>query len=177
MGSRVRGRCLQKTRFHRPSDRFLRDWGHPCWYQRAQPLVRLRADVLTRLGRSPTTTRSVNPWDSRTFHSLSVFDPPLNVALRFTFEIEHPRCQGSKYAQKVTDIPQTKRMITDEEVTFVHPDDLDLYNAWDSRAFEVQVANHELLGHGSGKLFQEGADGKKNFDPEKVINPLTHQPM
>ncbi|KAF9653115.1 aflatoxin-detoxifizyme [Thelephora ganbajun] len=60
-----------------------------------------------------------------------------------------------------------------EEVTFIHPDDLELYNSWDSRAFEVQVANHELLGHGSGKLFQEDANGKKNFDPQKVINPLT----
>ena len=56
----------------------------------------------------------------------------------------------------------------DEELTFIHPDDVELYNAWDSRAFELQVANHELLGHGSGKLFQESADGKKNFDPEKV---------
>jgi len=64
-----------------------------------------------------------------------------------------------------------------EEVTFVHPDDLELYNSWDSRAFEVQVANHELLGHGSGKLFQEDATGKKNFDPEKVVNPLTGQPI
>ncbi|KAL4075542.1 peptidase family M49-domain-containing protein [Scleroderma citrinum] len=60
-----------------------------------------------------------------------------------------------------------------EVVTFIHPDDLNLYNALDSRAFELQVANHELLGHGSGKLFQEAADGSKNFDPEKVINPLT----
>ncbi|KAL4251709.1 Dipeptidyl peptidase 3 [Abortiporus biennis] len=60
-----------------------------------------------------------------------------------------------------------------EEVTFIHPDDLDLYNKWDSKAFDLQVANHELLGHGSGKLFQEEADGKKNFDPEKIINPLT----
>ncbi|KAJ3483997.1 hypothetical protein NLI96_g5928 [Meripilus lineatus] len=64
-----------------------------------------------------------------------------------------------------------------EELTFIHPDDAALYNAWDSRAFEVQVANHELLGHGSGKLFQEGPDGKKNFDPEKVINPLTGKPV
>ncbi|THH01420.1 hypothetical protein EW026_g1264 [Hermanssonia centrifuga] len=64
-----------------------------------------------------------------------------------------------------------------EELTFIHPDDAELYNAWDSRAFELQVANHELLGHGSGKLFQEDADGKKNFDPEKIINPLTGKPI
>jgi len=62
-----------------------------------------------------------------------------------------------------------------EELTFVHPDDVKLYNEWDSRAFELQVANHELLGHGSGKLFEEYPDGTKNFDPEKVINPLTGQ--
>lgn len=65
----------------------------------------------------------------------------------------------------------------DEELTFIHPDDAALYNAWDSRAFEVQVANHELLGHGSGKLFQEGPDGKKNFDHEKVGHmELAHSP-
>ncbi|KAF9532974.1 aflatoxin-detoxifizyme [Crepidotus variabilis] len=60
-----------------------------------------------------------------------------------------------------------------EELTFIHPDDVKLYNEWDSRAFELQVANHELLGHGSGKLFEEYPDGTKNFDPAKVINPLT----
>lgn len=64
-----------------------------------------------------------------------------------------------------------------EELTFIHPDDVKLYNAWDGRAFELQVANHELLGHGSGKLFKEDEDGKKNFDPEKVINPLTGKPV
>ncbi|KAJ6547558.1 aflatoxin-detoxifizyme [Mycena capillaripes] len=65
----------------------------------------------------------------------------------------------------------------DEELTFIHPDDEALYNEWDGRAFELQVANHELLGHGSGKLFQEDASGKKNFSPEKVINPLTGKPI
>ncbi|KAI0082668.1 aflatoxin-detoxifizyme [Panus rudis PR-1116 ss-1] len=64
-----------------------------------------------------------------------------------------------------------------EELTFIHPDDAALYNAWDDRAFELQVANHELLGHGSGKLFTEDENGKKNFDPEKVINPLTGKPI
>ncbi|KAF9236417.1 peptidase family M49-domain-containing protein [Melanogaster broomeanus] len=62
----------------------------------------------------------------------------------------------------------------DEEITFIHESDLELYNKWDSRAFELQVANHELLGHGSGKLFQEQSDGTFNFDPE-TINPLTGQ--
>lgn len=65
-----------------------------------------------------------------------------------------------------------KRWLTysslDEELTFIHPDDVELYHAWDGRAFELQVANHELLGHGSGKLFEEYADGSKNFDPSKV---------
>jgi len=60
------------------------------------------------------------------------------------------------------------RSSLDEELTFIHPDDVDLYNTWDSRAFELQVANHELLGHGTGKLFEEGPDGKKNFDPTKA---------
>ncbi|KAG6849579.1 hypothetical protein H0H93_007282 [Arthromyces matolae] len=60
-----------------------------------------------------------------------------------------------------------------EELTFIHPDDVDLYNEWDSRAFELQVANHELLGHGSGKLFEEKPDGTKNFDQSKVSFSLS----
>lgn len=51
---------------------------------------------------------------------------------------------------------------------FVHPDDAAVYNEWDIRASEVAVATHELLGHGSGKLFTEDADGKRNFDADKV---------
>ncbi|KAJ4481110.1 aflatoxin-detoxifizyme [Lentinula aciculospora] len=63
-----------------------------------------------------------------------------------------------------------------DELTFIHPDDVKLYNEWDSRAFELQVANHELLGHGSGKLLKEHADGTKNFD-SSIINPLTGKPV
>jgi hypothetical protein len=84
---------------------------------------------------------------------------------RFT---EHSRCEGSQYIQYHLCSTGADTLL-DEELTFIHPNDVDLYNQWDSRAFELQVANHELLGHGSGKLFQEDADGKKNFDPEKVL--------
>jgi dipeptidyl-peptidase-3 len=38
------------------------------------------------------------------------------------------------------------------------------------------VGIHELLGHGTGKLFQENAKGEKNF-PADFIHPLTGQPL
>lgn len=43
-------------------------------------------------------------------------------------------------------------------------------------AFEVGVGLHELLGHGSGKLFQKSAEGKLNF-PADIVNPLTEKPV
>ncbi|PLW35306.1 hypothetical protein PCANC_16424 [Puccinia coronata f. sp. avenae] len=60
-----------------------------------------------------------------------------------------------------------------EEITFVHPSERELFSEWDTRTFDLQVANHELLGHGSGKLLQENKDGTFNFDPKTTINPLT----
>lgn len=61
----------------------------------------------------------------------------------------------------------------DSKVTFLRPEDKDLFVKYKIASFEVQVGLHELLGHGSGKLLQEDINGKLNFDVDSVKDPKT----
>ena len=65
-----------------------------------------------------------------------------------------------------------------EAIPFIKDSDLEVYRENRDPAFEVQVGLHELLGHGCGKLLQETAPGKYNFDhAHPPTNPLTNKPI
>ncbi|EJT73442.1 dipeptidyl-peptidase 3 [Gaeumannomyces tritici R3-111a-1] len=65
-----------------------------------------------------------------------------------------------------------------EKIPFIADEDLEVYKKYRDDSFEVQVGLHELTGHGCGKLLQETAPGKYNFDiNQPPISPITNKPV
>lgn len=63
--------------------------------------------------------------------------------------------------------------MTDDKTPFLSPQDENLMMKYKLQSLEVQVALHELLGHGSGKMLKQLGPNSYNFDHEHLINPLT----
>jgi len=65
-----------------------------------------------------------------------------------------------------------------EKIPFIKEEDLPVYTKNRDAAFEVQVGIHELLGHGTGKLLNEHADGSFDFNKDSPpVNPITKKPI
>jgi dipeptidyl-peptidase-3 len=62
-------------------------------------------------------------------------------------------------------------------VTFITEADQALFKALKAEAFEVQVGIHELLGHGSGKLFHQGTPDVAALVAAKALHPITGEPI
>lgn len=61
-----------------------------------------------------------------------------------------------------------------EKLLHITENDWELFKQHFVDATSVNVGVHELLGHGTGKLFMQFEDGTKNFD-ENIIDPISHE--
>ncbi len=65
-----------------------------------------------------------------------------------------------------------------EDIPFIKEEELEFFRAHRGKGLEVLIACHELLGHGSGRLFTESTPGNYNFDIQnRPINPITGIPI
>ena len=60
---------------------------------------------------------------------------------------------------------------------FCKQEDQEVLVQYGKPAMVLMVAGHELLGHGSGLLLRQTGENQYNFEKEKLINPLTNQPV
>ena len=66
--------------------------------------------------------------------------------------------------------PQPKK----ETIQFLKEEDKDLMVKYSKESLTLIVALHELLGHGTGKLFTKNAEtGEYNFPQAELKNPYT----
>ena len=65
----------------------------------------------------------------------------------------------------------------DKPISFIAESDQALFKQYKSESFEVQVGIHELLGHGSGKLYHQNTDDAARLVASGMKHPITGAPI
>ncbi|RKO98107.1 hypothetical protein CXG81DRAFT_8651 [Caulochytrium protostelioides] len=143
--------------------------------QRFQALVDRAPEFLVKLPWGPDFEKA--KFNKPDFTSLEVVtfctsgNPPAGI------NIPNPDWIREKFGFKNVSLANVMSAKTANEViTFVPVEQRARFDQWRGPAFDVQVGLHELLGHGSAKLFTEEADGTCNFSRD-LIHPLTGKPI
>lgn len=63
--------------------------------------------------------------------------------------------------------------IPHQKIEFLSDEDEKLYKEYLAESYTVQIALHELLGHGSGKLLRRDENGTFNFDKANLKDMLS----
>ena len=126
MASCLRERQLPQARLYFSGHRHLRLQRHPSWNQHPQLWVGS--------------------------HELTHLPPLIPPSILYSLDDEIRQNEGFKNVSLGNVLTAAYQ---DKRVTFVPPDDQELYVNLRGPSFEVQVGLHELLGHGSGKNFQK----------------------
>lgn len=64
-----------------------------------------------------------------------------------------------------------------EMLQFFNEKDIELLLLHGKQATTIHIANHVLLGHGSGKLLRKNEKGEFNFEKGVLMNPLANEPI
>jgi dipeptidyl-peptidase III len=68
--------------------------------------------------------------------------------------------------------------IVDDIVPFVRHHEVEFLRKYRAKSFEIMIACHELLGHGSGRLLMEKSPDEFNFNrQDPPVDPLTGEPV
>lgn len=134
-------------------------------------LVNRAAEIIAKLPWGPGFEKDqFNPPDFTSLDVLTFANSGVPIGINIPNYDDIRTTEGFKNVSLGNAYPK----VTPKNLKFLSESDVQLILSNYQNSSKLNVALHELLGHGSGKLLIQKADGSFNFNPE-LINPVTGQ--